>query len=161
MADAAAHTADSTAAEVSARMPDSNADQHVTAANTAPKAAAVATQTKAAKGSRRVSFPDSALMGAAAAPAPIEGMASEYVQIVQEEDGETYAALSAADQHATAADTAPKAAAVATQTKAGKGSRRILSSDPVPMGAVAVSAPIEGTASEYVRIVQGEDGWHG
>ena len=53
-------------------------------------------------------------MGAVVASAPIEGMASEYVQIVQEEDGETYAALSAADQHATAADTAPKAA-VATQ----------------------------------------------
>ena len=121
MADAAAHTADSTAAEVSARMTDSNADQHATAAHTAPKA----------------------------------------VQLVQEEDGETYAVLNAADQHATAADTAPKAAAVATQTKAGKGSRRVLFPDSVPMGAVAASAPIEGTASEYVRIVQGEDGWHG
>ena len=95
MADAAAHTADSTAAEVSARMTDSNADQHATAAQTAPKAAAVATQAKAGKGSRRVSFLDSALMGAVAASAPIEGMASEYVQIVQEEDGETYAVLNA------------------------------------------------------------------
>ena len=83
MADAAAHTADSTATEVSAQMPDSNADQRATAAHTAPKAAAVATQAKAAKGSRRVSFPDSALMGAAAASAPIEGTASENVRIVQ------------------------------------------------------------------------------
>ena len=47
-------------------------------------------------------------------------MASEYVQIVQEEDGKTYAVLNAAGQLATAADTAPKAAAVATQTKAEK-----------------------------------------
>ena len=148
MADAAAHTADSTAAEVSARMPDSNADQHATAAHTAPKAAAVATQTKAAKGSRRVSFPDSALMGAVAVSAPIEGMASEYVQIVQEEDGETYAVLNAADQLATAADTAPKAAAVATQTKAGKGSRRVSFPDSALMGAAAASAPIEEIASE-------------
>ena len=69
--------------------------QLATAADTAPKAAAVATQTKAGKGSRRVSFPDSALMGAAAVSAPIEGTASEYVQIVQEEDGETYAVLNA------------------------------------------------------------------
>ena len=88
-------------------------------------------------------------------------MASEYVQIVQEEDGKTYAVLNAAGQLATAADTAPKAAAVATQKKAGKGSRRVSFLDSVPMGAVAASAPIEGTASEYVRIVQGEDGWHG
>ena len=87
MADAAAHTADSTAAEASARMPDSNADQHATAAHTAPKAAAVATQTKAGKGSRRVLFPDSVPMGAVAASAPIEGTASEYVRIVQGEDG--------------------------------------------------------------------------
>ena len=71
------------------------ADQHATAADTALKAAAVATQTKAEKGSRRVSFPDSALMGAAAASAPIEGIASEYVRIFQGEDGETYAVLNA------------------------------------------------------------------
>ena len=75
-------------------------------------------------------------------------MASEYVQIVQEEDGKTYAVLNAAGQLATAADTAPKAAAVATQTKAGKGSRRVSFPDSVLMGAVAVSAPIEEIASE-------------
>ena len=34
-------------------------------------------------------------MGAAAASAPIEGIASEYVHIVQGEDGETYAVLNA------------------------------------------------------------------
>ncbi|MED5573248.1 MAG: hypothetical protein VX955_03795 [Pseudomonadota bacterium] len=88
-------------------------------------------------------------------------MASEYVQIVQEEDGKINAVLNAAGQLATAADTAPKAAAVATQTKAGMGSRRVSFLNSVPMGAVAASAPIEGTASEYVRIVQGEDGWRG
>ena len=103
---------------------------------------AIATLTKAAQDSHRVPISEHALMGTAAASAPIEDIGSDYVQIVQEEEGGTYAVLAAANK----------------LTKAGKGSCRVSYPDSAWMGAAAASAPKAGIEDGYVQRVQVANG---